>query len=300
MPEVYAPSTADSLYLEEVVRIISREIGPRDYVMLEALNQTRDYIKTELESFGYSVSLQEYDLFGHKYYNVIAEMGPITEKSLVIGAHYDSCGVFPGADDNASGVAGLLMLASMLADQERQLQYGIEFVAYTLEEPPWFRTQSMGSYQHARRLSEKDRKLIGMICLESIGYYSEEPGSQHYPLMAMKRLYPDKAEFIAIISNYKSRNMNNQMLHYMNQEDIPSLSLKAPARLRGVDFSDHLNYWEFGYPAVMITDTPIYRNPNYHTAEDTMEKLDYRKMAEVVNGIYRYTLSVCLEANRGN
>lgn len=222
---------------------------------------------------------------GNTYKNVIGSIGIENKRHIIIGAHYDVCGDQQGADDNASGITGLLELARLLSKEK--LNYRIDFVAYTLEEPPFFRTQQMGSYVHANYLSVNKISVKGMICLEMIGYYSDKKGSQNYPISEMNLLYGDTADFITVVQNDQSGEFGNQIEFLMkNQSLIKTISFKGSSSVSGVDFSDHLNYWNLNYPAVMITNTSFYRNKNYHTKNDTIETLDLDKMCALIEQLY--------------
>jgi hypothetical protein len=158
-------------------------------------------------------------------------------------------------------------------------------VAYCLEEPPFFASEQMGSYVHACALHEQGIVVRGMICLEMIGYYTAEEHSQEYPLSIMKMAYPSVGNFIAIVGNIKSGRLVDELVRHFQKIALPVESLKAPSLVAGVGFSDHRNFWQFGYPAVMITDTAFYRNHNYHQSGDTIDTLDFDKIAEVVKGM---------------
>jgi len=273
-------------YLKRTVYILSKEIGPRGYVQTDALKKAEDYITTELTNFGYAVSLQPYEAEGRSYKNIFVEIkGKKTpEKILLIGAHYDTVTGTPGADDNASGIAGLLELARLLRNHSFDKTVG--FVAFALEEPPFFRSRFMGSYVYARSLSEKNATIEGMICLEMIGYFSDKLGSQYFPFPFLRWFYPDKGNFITLISNFKSKNFLNKIESaFKKGTDLPVESISTFSIIPGIDFSDHWSFYEFGYPALMVTDTGFYRNPNYHEATDTPETLDYERMAKVVLGL---------------
>ncbi|HTD23617.1 MAG TPA: M28 family peptidase [Terriglobales bacterium] len=191
----------------------------------------------------------------------------------------------PGADDNASGIAGLIELAYLLGKEE--LQTPVELVAYTLEEPPFFRTEQMGSAVHAESLVEEHAKLRAMLCLEMIGYFSDQPDSQDYPLPELKALYPNKGNFIALVGTMQEIELLRRVKRaMMATNDLPLRSINAPRNLVGVDFSDHLNYWNRSFPALMITDTAFYRNKRYHHPEDVLNTLDFNRMAKVVQQVY--------------
>jgi Zn-dependent M28 family amino/carboxypeptidase len=204
---------------------------------------------------------------------------------IVIGAHYDSCGDTPGADDNASGVAGLLELARVLAEQPPKQP--VELVAYTLEEPPFFRTENMGSYRHAQSLAALNREVKLMLSLEMIGYFRDAPGSQRYPVGVLQLLYPDEGNFVALVGAFRDfGDMRRVKGLFKGASTLPATSINAPARVQGVDFSDHASYWQFKIPALMVTDTAFLRNAHYHGAGDTADTLDYVRMAQVVRGVF--------------
>jgi Zn-dependent M28 family amino/carboxypeptidase len=220
---------------------------------------------------------------------------------MVVGAHYDSHGdaaagaMFargftadthtPGADDNASGVAGLIELAHLLG--QRPPSHAVELVAYALEEPPYFRTEDMGSVRHAHALAATKRDVRLMLSLEMIGVFSDAPGSQRFPVLGMQPLYSDRGDFIALVGDFGDfANMRRAKALMSGASDLPVRSISAPATLQGIDFSDHRSYWAEGYPALMVTDTAFFRNAHYHRAGDTHEKLDYRRMAQVVQSVF--------------
>ena len=194
-----------------------------------------------------------------------------------------------GADDNASGIAAMLELAGLLKSIESKLKNRFILVAWPLEEPPFFASESMGSFHHAKLLKQKETKVELMISLEMLGYYSDEIGSQKYPLARMRETYPSKGNFIAIIGRPFEQEIVTE-IHQSFKESklIPTESLVAPPLVTGVDFSDHRNYWIHGYNAIMLTDTAFLRNPNYHQATDTPDTLNYKKMAAVVKSLFTY------------
>ncbi|MDC3332931.1 M28 family peptidase [bacterium] len=281
-------------YLESTVKVLSNEIGARNLAHYKSLEEAKLFIISELESFGYQPIIQKYKVNGRDVSNVSVILGPENTERLVVGAHYDSFGDQVGADDNASGVSAILMLARLLKVEENKLKKQIELVAFTLEEPPFFRSTNMGSFVHANQLYKKGIPLVGMISVEMIGYYSEEGGSQEYPLPGMELIYPDKGDFIAVVSNFNSLSLKSAVMDQMKGSDLAVESLIAPESLAGVDFSDHLNYWGLGYKAVMVTDTAFFRNPHYHEYTDTPDKLNYSKMAKTIEGLYYAILNISI------
>jgi Zn-dependent M28 family amino/carboxypeptidase len=274
------------------VRMLSETLVPRDAGHPQNLDRVAVYIRKEFEKAEGIVAEQPYQVDGKTYRNVIASYGPDTKKRVVIGAHYDACGEFPGADDNASAVAGLIELAYLLNKQP--LSTRVELVAYTLEEPPHYRTENMGSAIHAKSLRQQGAYVRLMISLEMIGYFSDKPGSQEYPLGILKVFYPHEGNFIAVVGRLGDGLLVRRVKKAMHQASPLSVcSINAPQIVPGIDFSDHLNYWNAGYNAVMISDTAFYRNFNYHRDGDTADRLDYKRMAMVVQGTYAVVLDWC-------
>ena len=257
----------------------------RHFENLESLNHVAQYIEQRFLEYALETELQPFEVDGKSYVNVIGTIGADKPSRVIIGAHYDVCGNQEGADDNASAIAGLLEIARLTREHVSELNYRFDFVAYSLEEPPFFGTENMGSYVHAKFMHEKNVNVVGMICLEMIGYFTDEEKSQEYPLGIMKLFYPSTGNFIAIVGNFKSGRLVKEVKTHMKTTSIETRTLKAPSWIVGVDFSDHRNYWKFGYRAIMVTDTAFYRNPNYHKMTDTIDTLDFDKMKEVVKGV---------------
>jgi Zn-dependent M28 family amino/carboxypeptidase len=292
---------ADPARLEAHVKYLSEALFPRSADRFENTERAVRYIREAFAATGARVSTQDVMIDGIAYKNVIARFGPNDGAMIVVGAHYDSYGDeiagaaypegfgaethTPGADDNASGVSGLIELARMLG--KRPPSRPVELVAYALEEPPHFRTQSMGSVRHARELAASGRKVELMLSLEMIGYFSDAPGSQAFPFPGMQYIYSDRADFITLIGKFgdfgKMRRAKALML---GGSSLPVYSMNAPVMLPGIDFSDHRSYWPYDIPAIMATDTAYFRNPNYHRAGDRYDKLDYRRMALTVQAVY--------------
>jgi hypothetical protein len=285
MPKEHLQLNVSPNRLKTHVQMLSETFAPRDYSNFKNLDRTAEYIKREFAQAQGRVTEQPYTVNGGSYRNVIASFGPPSNERIVVGAHYDVCQPLPGADDNASGVAGLIELAYLLGRATLPMQ--VELVAYTLEEPPFYRSEAMGSAVHAASLQKQGIAVRAMLCLEMIGYFSDEPGSQDFPNPLLKLLYPSRGNFIAVVGNFGQIGLVRKVKRAMRSATLlPVHSINAPGWLPGIDFSDHLNYWKRGYPAVMITDTSFYRNENYHTAQDTMEKLDYNRMVLVVEALY--------------
>jgi Zn-dependent M28 family amino/carboxypeptidase len=298
------PPHVDSARLEIHVKHLSVDLYPRSYDRFRNLELAAQYIIDEFKAAGAAVTIQDVDVHGKKYKNIIAHFGPQSGPLMVIGAHYDSHGDAdkgaryprgydlethtPGADDNASGVAGLLELSRLLGRKPQTRS--IELVAYTLEEPPYFDTEHMGSVWHAHSLAVAKRDVQLMVSLEMIGYFSDARGSQRFPFPAMAHLYSDRGNFIGVVGKFSDFNVTRKIKALMSgASDLPVYSINAPPLLEGIDFSDHRSYWNKDIPAFMVTDTAFFRNGNHHQPEDTYEKLDYQRMAKVVQAIYALT-----------
>lgn len=278
-------ANADSLKMH--VTELASISPPRSYAHPEGLLKASAYIQQVWEEQGWEIQVQHFNDGDKKFENIVVSFNPNHSERLVIGAHYDVCGPLPGADDNASGVAGLLELTRMVGEHAPDLPYRIDFVAYSTEEPPYFRSELMGSYVHAESLKKDSANVKLMIVLEMIGYFSDEKNSQSYPLSFLKWFYPTTANFIAFVGRTKELGAIRKLKKaYKKSTNIPVRSINTPFVFEGIDFSDHRNYWKMGYKAVMITDTSFFRNHHYHTANDTPETLDYEKMVEVVNGLF--------------
>jgi len=288
--EVNSVVLVEPARLETHVRMLSETFFPRDAGHPENLDRAATYIRQEFEQARGKVAEQPYEVNGNIYRNVTAMFGPDIKERIVVGAHYDTAGEQPGADDNASGVAGLIELASLLGNTA--LPVGVELVAFTLEESAYFRTDEMGSAIHAATLKKQDIPVRVMFSLEMIGYFTDAPHSQSFPVPILAAFYPSQGNFIAVVGKLDQglvvRRVKQAMRH---TSPLPVYSINAPRFVPGVDFSDHRNYWEAGYHAVMITDTAFYRNKNYHTVQDTPDTLDYQRMAMVVQGVYAAVLA---------
>jgi len=280
-------ASADSDRLERDVRQLTALPGFRCFERPDDLHRAALWAKNALMASGLPVEEQSFGVGAESFTYFVAHYGQTEGPVLVVGAHYDVCGEQPGADDNASGVAGLLELGRMLARNKPRLRHRIELALWPLEEPPNFRTPGMGSAVHANSLALRGADVRGMISLEMIGYFSDEPGSQSYPAPGMSLLYSSRGDAIVVVGNGSSwwftRRLKTRMA---GATELRVRSMNAPAFVPGVDFSDHLNFWAQGWRAVMITDTAFYRNPNYHQPSDTLDTLDYGRMADVVTGVY--------------
>jgi Zn-dependent M28 family amino/carboxypeptidase len=274
--------------LIDTVTFLAEKIGRRSYRDVGKLDAAADYIEGRFRFAGCPAKRQSFDFLSATYHNIIAEVnGTRNNKDglLIIGAHYDTDIETPGADDNASGIAVLLELARLAAQAPPQRT--VRFAAFTLEEPPAFMTRSMGSYVYAKSVKEEGAKVMGMISLEMVGFYSDRKGSQFYPGSIFRLFYPGRGNFIAFVGNLSSRSFTIKMKRsFRAASSVPVESLNAVSAVPGVNLSDHRNFWKFGYPAFMITDTAFYRNPNYHSSGDRAGTLDYERMAAIAEGLF--------------
>ena len=272
--------------LEGHVRKLCLEFFPRDAFHPEVLDQAAAYVRAQFEGTGALVADQPFRVEGRRYRNVVASFGPETRDRVVVGAHYDAAGELPGADDNASGVAGLIELARLLAGA--RLSIRVELVAFTLEEPPVFGSPAMGSAVHAKSLREAGARVRAMLSLEMIGCFSDEPGSQQFPLPLLRLFYPGRGNFLALAGRLGELGLLRRVKASMRSASrLPIRTIAAPRSLFGIDLSDNVSYWDQGFPALMVTDTAFFRNQRYHTADDTSDTLDYVRMAEVVRGLFQ-------------
>lgn len=271
--------------LQAHVSRLAGEIGSRGFADTEKLALTAEYIENAMREAGLEPRRQVFEYSGNEYANIICEVKGRRAEVFVVGAHYDTVTDTPGADDNASGVAGLLEMARLAATGETPV-LTMRFAAFCLEEPPVFRSPKMGSNVYAESLKEEGAAVRGMISLEMIGYFSDAPGSQFYPMPAMRWIYPKRGNFIGFVGNIGSRDLTRKIKEaFKRHTDLRVESINTVKVVPGVDFSDHRSFWKHGYEAFMVTDTAFYRNPHYHTPGDLPETLDYERMAEVVLGL---------------
>ena len=269
------------------VEFLSVKVGDRHLWKDGSLGKTADYIESALTAHGYAVGRQTYSCYGKSVSNLVAEKAGTDQGVVILGAHYDTVPGTPGADDNASAVAGLLELARLLKETSTQKTFVL--VAFVNEEPPCFGSSHMGSMVYAKHLKEKRICVDVMISLEMIGYFRQEP-IQTYPLPGMGFLYPKTGNFIGVVGNFRSyRYVSFLKKGLKRHSSIDTRSLTAPEFFGGINLSDNYSFWRHGYRAVMVTDTSFFRNRNYHQEEDTIDTLDFESMAEVVKGLY-YTL----------
>jgi len=267
--------------LEQHVRFLTAEGEWRSVHNAAGMARAADYIKRAFSGTGAAVSEQVYKAGPVETRNVIARFGLEARPRVVIGAHYDVFGDLPGADDNASGVAGLLELARLLDGMN--LPTAVELVAYSSEEPPFFGGPEMGSAVHAGALTKSSVQVVAMISLEMIGCYTER---QPHQGIVLGTIYPRHGRFVALVGRWADRDLvADAKKCFRGASALEVVSYSGPTGL-GADLSDQRNYWAAGIPAFMVTDTAFMRNPNYHEATDTADTLDYPRMAQVVDGVF--------------
>jgi hypothetical protein len=284
-----APLTARESALADVLRrdvtALGGEIGERNFQRYDALLAAADYIDRALTASGYEVRRQRYEVNGRPFDNLEVERRGTSkpDEIVLVGAHYDSVVGAPGANDNGTGVAAVLALAEAFAG--RTTARTVRFVAFVNEEPPFAHTPGMGSVVYATRSIDRGERITAMLSLETMGCFADAPGSQRYPSV-LRWVYPDTANFIAFVSDLSSRGVLKRAIkRFRRVASIPSEGGALPANLPGVGWSDHWSFWQAGFPAIMVTDTALFRYPAYHTPDDTPEQVDYERLARVVAGL---------------
>jgi Zn-dependent M28 family amino/carboxypeptidase len=260
-------------------------VGNRSTFYPKRFAEAAAWIRDQLTSCGYTQVNETFAERGSRTPNmeVVVPGTKTPSEIVVIGAHYDAFQGAPGADDNASGVAAVLHLARCYHDKPQART--LRFVLFVNEEPPAFQTTDMGSWVYAKSCRAHNDDVVAMMSIESIGYYSDQSGSQHYP-PPLNLVYPDKGDFVAFVSNYWCRAQNKRAIEvFRERAQFPSEGGSPPGALPGVGWSDHWAFWQEGYPGFMVTDTATFRNPHYHTPTDAADTLDYDKMARVVSGL---------------
>jgi peptidase M28-like protein len=280
--------------LAKHVDYLSSKLGERDGAG-STLDLASQYLQHALAESGYSVNIRPYTVGGKHVQNLEAILKGVNEgtDTLVVGAHYDSAHGTPGADDNASGSAAILEIARLLRHESPARN--IRFVLFANEEPPYFQTDRMGSLVYARELAQSTTHVTAMISIETIGFYSDAPKSQKYPIL-VGLLYPSEGNFVGFVGDTGSRDLVRQTTKAFREScEFPSEGLSAPSSWPGVGWSDHWSFWKQGVPAIMVTDTALFRNPHYHRSTDTQDKLDFDKLARVVSGLSRTLVKMANE-----
>ena len=284
------PLTPEQVALREELRrdvqTLAGDIGERNFQRYTELQASADFIEQSFKSAGFTPRRDSYELRGRSFDNIEAELRGTGTEIVLVGAHYDSVIGSPGANDNASGAAALLALARRFA--AKKPAHTLRFVAFVNEEPPFFQTGQMGSQIYAGRCKARGDRIVSMLSLETIGYFSDAPRSQTYPVPALGVFYPKTANFIGIVGNVPSRALvRRAMKSFRQHAQIPCEGAALPAFIPGIGWSDQLGFWQNGYRGIMITDTALFRYPHYHLESDTPDKLDYDRFTRVVGGVER-------------
>lgn len=275
---------SDTNHIKAHMTVLTQTAMHRNYQNVAQLDEIADYLLQHFRKYADTAYFQTYKVGNREYKNVIASFGTQHTERIIVGAHYDVCGEQEGADDNASGTTGLLEIARQL--DSKTLHQRVDLVAFTLEEPPYFRSEHMGSYIHAQSLVHYSVDVKGMICLEMIGYFADGKKTQDYPIGALRMIYGSRGNYITLVNKFGPGRFSRHFTKtFKRGSAVRTKQFKGPKNLSGIDFSDHLNYWAIGISAVMVTDTAFYRNKSYHQHSDTMDKLDYRRMARVIDAV---------------
>ena len=266
------------------VKVLAGEIGERNLQRYAQLTAAANFIERSFTAAGFKPQRISYEVRGRLCHNIEVEIAGARPGIFVVGAHYDSVSDCPGANDNGSGVAALLALARWFAGKSPGQT--LRFVAFVNEEMPYFLSGEMGSLVYAKRCRERGDRVSGMISLETMGYFSDAPGSQQYPAAGLGLVYPNTGNFIGFVSNLQSRALLRKAIAiFRKQRKLPAEGAALPAVVPGISWSDHWAFWQCGYPAIMITDTAPFRYPHYHESSDTPDKLDYDRFALAVSGM---------------
>lgn len=295
LPPLSATQTEIEGRLSTEVKYLSGTIGERNVWRTGSLQAVVDHLRNTLQQAGYAVSEQAYRVEGQDVSNLEVSI-PGTDRAaetVIVGAHYDTVAGTVGADDNATGVAAVLELARLLrASKPRK---NLRFVIFVNEEPPFFQTSRMGSLVYAQQLRRENVRVSAMVSLEMLGFYSDVSGSQKYPAV-LSLFYPNLGNFIGFVSNSESRDLVRRSIRaFRESTSFPSEGIAAPADWPGIGWSDQWSFWQENYPAIMITDTALFRYPYYHTPFDTANRLDFDRMARVVEGVQRVVESLAAE-----
>lgn len=284
--------------LKQHVHALAVTVGERRLGHGESLERARAYLSGAIGGIETLTNARvEYETLtgsGAGASNVILELEGAANELVVVGAHYDTAPGTPGANDNASGVASALELVRRLGT--RRHHRTLRFVFFANEEPPFFQQAGMGSLAHAEASRARGDRITAMLALESLGHYSKEPGSQKYPPL-VGWFYPDQGDFVGFVGNPSSRSLVRRAIGtFRAAARFPSEGAALPAFVPGVGWSDHWSFWQVGYPAIMVTDTAVFRDPNYHQATDEAPKLDYLGLARVTIGL-EHVIEALAKAN---
>lgn len=296
LPELRNAEREESRRMKADVTHLAVTIGERNVEHPQQLAAAAEWLMQELATAGYVASKQTYNVDGVECSNLIVEIkgSTLPDEIVLVGAHYDSAPGTPGANDNGSGTAACLSLARRL--KAHQPERTMRFVFFVNEEPPHFQKQTMGSLVYARRCKERRENLVAVLSLETLGYYSDKEGAQQYPPL-LSAAYPSTGNFVAFVGNIDSKPLVSDVISlFRKHAKFPSEAGSLPGQLRGVGWSDHWSFWEFGYQGVMVTDTAPFRYSHYHRATDTPEKIDFDRLARVTLGLEAVIKELCQQS----
>jgi hypothetical protein len=285
-PRVIVPANILPATLRAHVEALAGKLGQHNLFNPEQLQRAAEYVEQQWRAQGFVVKRQSYRVSGVDCANLEVTIPGQTRSNqiIVVGAHYDSVLGAPGANDNASGVAAMLEISKRLA----AIPSGqtVRFVAFVNEEPPYFETEQMGSRVYAKACRQRGDDVRAMLSLETLGYYSNAPGSQKFPTPLFRLFFPSCGNFVAFVSGYRSRPLLQEAVAaFRGNSKFPVECVAMHPSVAGINWSDHASFWREGYPAIMVSDTAIFRYPYYHTAQDTPDKIDYNSLARVAEGL---------------
>ncbi len=285
--------SADRTAIESNLRLhvdrLAGLIGPRTLARPKTIVATTGYVSGQWREMGYEVAQEHFDALGDQATNLIIQRSGTkrADEIILLGAHYDTIPSTPGADDNASAVAVMLEVSRLLRDYQGKRT--ARYVAFACEEPPYFNVDCMGSQHHARESRLRGDQIVGMLCLEMVGYFTDEPQSQRIPPTipeSLRRFFPHRGNFLAAVGNLRSWKLGWGFRRgFKRATRLPLFSIQLPERVREIRLSDNSSFWDQGYPALMLTDTSFLRNPHYHLETDTPDTLDYARMTDVTLGV---------------
>lgn len=285
---------ADKTQIESNLRLhvdrLAGLIGPRYLQKPKSIEATIGYIEGQWTGMGFELARECYEALGAQATNLIVERTGTKrpDEIILLGAHYDTVRTTPGADDNASAVAVLLEVSRLL--REQSFKRTVRYVAFACEEPPYFNVDAMGSQYHARQARLRGDKILGMLCLEMVGYYTSRDNSQQVPAHIprwLHRFLPSRGDFLAAVGNLASWKLCWRFRRGFKRgaRSMPLFSICLPEKIHEIRLSDNRSFWDQGYPALMLTDTSFFRNPHYHSMSDTPDTLDYPRMTDVTLGV---------------
>ncbi len=272
--------------LKRHVGALADGIGPRSLFSPSNLHAAADYIRGFWTEQGHEVTTHTFTVQDIDCENLTIEIlgARKPHEIVIVGAHYDTVSWSPGANDNGSAVAALLEISRLLS--AATIGRTLRFAAFANEEPPFFKTMSMGSLVYAKECQKRKENIVGMICLETVGYYRDDEKTQKYPF-PLRFFYPNEGNFVAVVGNLRSKPLVKSFARdFMEESDFPVECAATFGFITGIDWSDHWSFWRCGYPAIMITDTALFRYPYYHSSQDTPDKIDYHNLARVTHGIH--------------